>query len=92
MRNCIHGLRKNNIIVNMPTRDVLLRHLILQNVINGTYTRLHTLISYVLLAAPMHVLTSRLVPLADSGLCTKGLCHYAYASVSCGLDFTGSAE
>ena len=33
----------------MPTHDVLLPFL--QNVVNGKYTRLHTLVSYVLLVA-----------------------------------------
>ena len=48
VRNCIHGLRKNNIIVTHAHAWRFLRHF-LQNVANGTYTRLHTLISYVLL-------------------------------------------
>ncbi len=48
--NCIHALRKNNNIVTIPTRDVLLlRTSLLQNVIYGKYTRLHTLIAYALL-------------------------------------------
>ena len=46
--NCIIALHKNNNIVTMPTRNVLLRHFCKMS-LNGEYTQLHTLISYVLL-------------------------------------------
>ena len=54
--NSIHPLRKNINLVTMPTRDALLRHLEKRSYTRKD-TRLHTLISYVLLIIMMMVVT-----------------------------------